>query len=151
MSKDKKWHKGLFTPQNPDKYKGKRPIVYRSDWEKKFMHYCDTNPNIIQWASESIMIPYFNPVKNRLTRYYPDFLITYLDTNGRQVIDLIEVKPFRQTLQPIPRKGKKSSTLLMEQKTYAMNDAKWKAAKLYCQQRNMNFRIITEKDLFGMS
>jgi hypothetical protein len=150
MNKADKWYKGLFSPQNSDKYKGKRPIVYRSNWEKNFMHYCDTNPRIIQWASESIMIPYFNPVKNKMTRYYPDFLITYLDADGNQKIDLIEVKPFRQTIKPVARKGKKQSTLLMEAKTYAMNDAKWKAAKIYCQQRNISFRILTEKDLFGI-
>ena len=51
---------GRFVPTNPKKYKGNyTTIYYRSLWERKFMVYCDKNPNILQWGSEEIYIPYF--------------------------------------------------------------------------------------------
>jgi len=82
-----------------------------------------------------------------MTRYYPDFLIKYRDSNGDIKIDLIEIKPFRQTIPPRAKRGKKHKTLLQESKTYAVNKAKWDAALNYCNQRGITFRIITEKDL----
>lgn len=151
MAKDKKWKKGLYQIVNNDKYKGKRPVVYRSSWEYKFMRFCDLTPAVLEWSSESVCIPYFNPVKGKVTRYYPDFLIRYVDADGNEQTDLIEVKPHRQTIPPKPRKNKKKSTLLQETRTYAMNAAKWDAATKYCEQRGINFRIVTEKDLYGMS
>lgn len=149
MREEKKWRKGLYQIVNDEKYKGKRPVCFRSSWELKFMRFCDLTPSILEWSSESVCIPYFNPVKGKVTRYYPDFLIKYIDTNGNEQIDLIEVKPYRQTVPPKPRKNKKKSTLLQETRTYAMNTAKWDAAVKYCQQRGINFRIVTEKDLYG--
>jgi hypothetical protein len=51
-------YKGKYKPQNPQKYKGDpTKIIYRSLWERKFMVYCDTNVNILQWASEEVIIP----------------------------------------------------------------------------------------------
>jgi hypothetical protein len=32
-------------------------------------------------------------------------------------------------------------------KTYAVNEAKWKAAKEWCADRMLEFRIITESEL----
>lgn len=32
-------------------------------------------------------------------------------------------------------------------KTYAVNEAKWKAAREFCADRRMEFKIITEKEL----
>lgn len=149
MQKRKNWKQGLYQIINNEKYKGKRPVYYRSKWEQKFMRFCDLTPSILEWSSESISIQYFNPVKGKITRYYPDFFIKYVDSNQKIQFDLIEVKPFKQTIQPKPRKNKKNSTLLQEQKTYAINSAKWNAAIDYCKKRNYNFRIITEKDLYG--
>ena len=34
-----------------------------------------------------------------------------------------------------------------EVRTYAVNDAKWKAAREYCKDRQMVFMILTEKEL----
>jgi len=30
---------------------------------------------------------------------------------------------------------------------YIKNQAKWSAARVYCEENNMKFKIITEKDL----
>ena len=50
--------KGTFDSFNPKKYVGERPIIYRSSWELKFMRLCEFNPEIIEWSSESVVIPY---------------------------------------------------------------------------------------------
>jgi len=51
-------YKGIYRPTNPSKYAGDHTrIVYRSNWERKFMVYCDRNEDIIYWASEELSIP----------------------------------------------------------------------------------------------
>ena len=87
-----KFANGLFTMMNPQKYVGTGRPRYRSGWEHAFMRFCDTNENIVKWASESVRIPYFNPVKGQRTTYVPDFLIQYRDRNNRVVTELIEIK-----------------------------------------------------------
>ena len=77
-----KFAKGKFTPKNPEKYVGLKNPLYRSSWEWAFMNFCDNNPSIQRWASESIKIPYRNPVTNRQTVYVPDFFIQYVDKIG---------------------------------------------------------------------
>jgi len=147
MHQENKWIKSIYQIVNNDKYKGKRPVVARSSWEYKFMRFCDLTPSVLEWSSESSIIMYFNPIKGKVCRYYPDFLIKYIDVNRKEQIDLIEIKPYRQTIQPVPKKGKKKTTLLQEAKTWAVNKAKWDAAIQYCNKRGINFRIITERDL----
>ena len=74
-------YKGRYQPTNPLKYKGNyRNIIYRSLWERKFMKYCDRNPNILEWGSEEFCLPYKSPLDNKVHRYFPDFyIIKYLD------------------------------------------------------------------------
>jgi hypothetical protein len=42
-----------------------------------FMMFLDSNDNIVQWASESITIPYRNPITGKQSMYVPDFFVTY--------------------------------------------------------------------------
>jgi hypothetical protein len=37
--------------------------------------------------------------------------------------------------------------MLYESQTYAVNQAKWAAAREFCESRNWDFLIATEKDL----
>jgi hypothetical protein len=57
----RKFASGKFTLKNPEKYIGNKTPTYRSGWEFHFMRFCDENPNITQWASEAVKIPYRNP------------------------------------------------------------------------------------------
>jgi methionine-S-sulfoxide reductase len=82
---------GKFQMQNPAKYIGKGQPTYRSGWEMVFMQFCDNNPAILQWASESINIPYRNPFTNKSTIYVPDFLIIYEDKSGKKHAEVIEI------------------------------------------------------------
>lgn len=36
-----------------------------------------------------------------------------------------------------------------EIKTYLVNQAKWKAARQFCEQNNIQFVILTEDEIFG--
>ena len=56
------WANGKYEIQNSAKYVGNGIPRYRSGWELSFMRFCDNNDHILQWASESIAIPYRNPI-----------------------------------------------------------------------------------------
>ena len=147
MPRDGKFHKGRFHPKNPERYMGdSNNIVYRSSWELEFMRYCDRTPNILKWASEEFSIPYVSPADNRVHHYFPDFLIEVKETSGKIKKYVVEVKPSKQT-QP-PKQGKRiTKSCLYEAKTYAVNQAKWKAAAEFCLNNGIEFKIITEKEL----
>jgi hypothetical protein len=134
--------KGKFVPKNPQKYIGNKPPIYRSSWEFSFMHYCDNSPAIQKWASEAISIPYRNPLTGKNTVYVPDFFIQYLDKNNKLQIDLIEIKPASQQLLEKVGKSKVNQALFIK------NQAKWKAAQIWCKQNGITFRVLNENDLF---
>ena len=141
-------YKGIYRPSNPKKYKGDpQNIIYRSLWERKFMNYCDLNENILEWASEEFWIPYLDPTPNRVRRYFPDFFIKYKDKDSNIRRSVIEVKPMRETLEPKATKGKSRKTMINESMTYVKNQAKWKAAREFCEDRKLEFKIMTEKEL----
>ena len=141
-------YKGVYRPSNPKKYKGdSKNIIYRSLWERKFMNYCDLNENILEWASEEFWIPYLDPTTNRVRRYFPDFFIKYKDKDSNIRRSVIEVKPMRETQQPKATKGKSRKTMINESMTYVKNQAKWKAAREFCEDRKLEFKIMTEKEL----
>lgn len=144
---NEKFKKGLYTPINRAKYKGRLPIVYRSLWEYKLMCFLDKEDCVLEWCSEPFPISYFNPVKNKISRYYPDFLIKIKNSNNEEHMELIEVKPYKQTIPPVNTGKKRKTTLLIESAMWAINKNKWEAAKKYCEQRNIIFRIMTEKEL----
>ncbi len=125
-------YKGKFRPSNTKKYRGNPSnIIYRSLWERKFMVYCDLNENILEWGSEEIVIPYRSPLDSRVhhvQRY------------------IIEIKPKRQCKEPKVQK-EKTKKYIYEVTEYAKNQAKWKAAEDYCEDRKWQFKVLTEDDL----
>ena len=140
-------YKGRYQPNNPLKYKGNfKNIIYRSLWEKKFMRYCDSNQNILEWGSEEYMIPYRSPLDNKIHRYFPDFYIKVNEKNGHIKKYLIEIKPKRQCVEPKVQKNK-TRGYLYEVYEYARNQAKWKAAKSFCADRLWEFKVLTEDEL----
>jgi hypothetical protein len=137
-----KYSQGIYKIQNPEKYVGNRAPRYRSSWEHTFMMFCDNNPSVQQWSSESIKIPYRDPLTGRQTVYVPDFLIVYLDRNLRKHAELVEIKPANQMLKE--RVGKN----VYNQAQYVKNMAKWEAAGKWARSQGIKFRVINEKDLF---
>jgi len=136
-----KYSKGHFQPRNPTKYVGKGSIIYRSSWELAFMNFCDTNRNILEWASESIKIPYRNPLTGKQSIYVPDFLVIYQNKTGKKVAELIEIKPKKQSVLTEKLNSK-------ERATVAINYAKWEAAAKWCKRNQIAFRVITEEQIF---
>ena len=139
----RKSYKGLFKPTNPKKYVGNtNQIVYRSLLERRFMRYCDNNKDILFWASEELPVRYYSPLDKKYHRYFPDFVVKTIKGDKY----MIEIKPYRQALKPKPPK-KKTKSYMRESFEYIKNQAKWSAARVYCEENNMKFKIITEKDL----
>jgi hypothetical protein len=137
-----KFAQGFFTPKNPDKYVGTGKIRYRSGWELTFMMFADNNDKVIKWASESIKIPYRNPLTGKQTVYVPDFLLVYQGKNGQPIAELIEIKPKKQTM--ITEKTRSAR----DKMAVAVNHAKWAAAQTWCKRNSITFRVITEDDIF---
>ena len=133
---------GKFNLKNPEKYMGNKTPTYRSSWEFAFMRFCDEHPSVEKWASEAIKIPYRNPLTGKNTIYVPDFFIVYGDKVGKKRVELIEVKPANQTLREKVGRSKHN------QAHYVINQAKWQAARAWCSQKNIFFRIINEQDMF---
>lgn len=137
------WKQGVFTPTHPEKYRGNvHNIVFRSSWELSFAKFLDGNKHVMEWASEEIAIPYFNPIKKRMANYFPDFWVRFKDKDGNECVELIEIKPSDQ-VKP-PKKGS-----LEQQATWVQNQAKWKAAIIFCRSKQIKFRILTEKFMFS--
>ena len=140
-------YKGKYKPSYPKKYKGDHTnIVYRSLWERKFMVYCDKNENILEWGSEEVVVPYHSPIDNRYHRYFPDFYIKVRESNGKIKKMIIEIKPFKQCVEPKIQK-KKTRGYIYEVMEYAKNQAKWSAAKEWCLDRGYEFKVLTENEL----
>jgi len=140
-----KFKQGVFKPKNQAKYIGKEDPVYRSGWELKFFRWCDDNANVVEWASEAIVIPYVSPLDRKVHRYHTDGVVAIKEGNIIKKY-IIEIKPSAQTVLPI--KGRKRmSTMVYETARYAQNQAKWDAARKWCQKYGYSFLILTEKEL----
>jgi hypothetical protein len=139
--------KSKYKPSYPQKYKGDpNNIICRSSWERHFCRYCDLNESIVSWGSEEFFIPYYNPAKERVCRYFPDFIIKVKEQSGQIKTYVVEVKPAKQTIPP-QKKSRVTKSYIHECTTYAVNQAKWKAAKEWCADRMLEFIVITEKEL----
>jgi len=144
--KRRQYKQGLYTPERVEKYTGTSPIVYRSGLELSFFRWCDRNDKVVEWGSESVVLPYISPKDGKMHRYFVDGNIK-LKTNQGIKKYLIEVKPSTQTKPPTTSKKKKRSTILYEQVAWAVNTQKWKSAAAWCEKNGYVFAILTEKDL----
>ena len=141
------FHKRKYKPVNPKKYLGDPTnIIMRSSWETKFAIWCDKNPSVIQWSSEETIVPYVSPVDNRYHRYFIDFKIKVKSSDGILKTYLVEIKPDSQTRPPVPP-SKKTRKYITEVMTWGVNDAKWKAAKRFAEERGWEFIVLTEYHL----
>lgn len=139
------YHQGKYKPKNTSKYKGDiNAITYRSSWEKAVLIWCDSNPKIVVWNSEEIIVPYIWDVDKKQHRYFVDFFIQFSD--GRKVV--VEIKPAKETV--VPRKGKDQSRYITESLTYVKNQNKWDAARKFCASRGYEFEVWTEHTLRAM-
>lgn len=148
------FRQGFFQPKFPEKYQGNpNQIVFRSSWERKLMYKLDLTEEVISWASEEVAIPYFDPVTNKMRRYFIDFLVTYRGKNNEIYKLAIEVKPYSQTIPPQPPKNKNKKAQMrwmMNLKNFEVNRAKWKSAMKWCKENGYKFVILHEKNVGGL-
>ena len=141
-------YKGKYIPINRKKYVGNSSqVIYRSLWERKLMVYCDRNEKVIEWGSEEVIVPYRSPWDGKMHRYFPDFYMKVKQTNGTYKKFIIEVKPKAQCKEPNKTPKRKTRKWYKEVQTWGINQAKWKSATDYCENRGMEFKILTEDHL----
>ncbi len=142
-------YKGKFRPLNPSKYKGDPTnIIYRSRWELKLMSDLDKHPDVLEWNSEEVVVPYRSPIDNKIHRYFVDFWVKKKNhSDGKIEVVLIEVKPKVQCSPPKVQTGKPTKRYINEVHTWGVNEAKWKAATEYAKDRGWKFLIFTEHEL----
>lgn len=136
-----------YVPKYSEKYCGTYPIVCRSSWEYRMCEWLDYNNNVLDWSSENHRIRYFDKHFDGITgkhrTYIPDFYVMFRDRKKF----IVEVKPEKDLR--MPKKGKKSKkTMMIQEQTYHLNQAKFKAAREYCKKLGYKFIVITERDLF---
>ena len=147
MATEKKFLQGVFRPKNPKKYKGNPTnIIYRSSWERKFMDYCDLKDSIVEWSSESTVVPYVFDADGRVHRYFIDFRITVKEKDDRLQTYLVEIKPEKKTKPPKQPK-RRSKSYIYESLEYVKNQNKWESARKYAESRGWKFLVLTENDL----
>ena len=107
MFKVGQYKKGVYKPVNRSKYLGTQDPVYRSSYELYFFRWCDNNPRVLEWTSESVVIPYKSPLDNKFHKYYVDNSIVYKTDNNTVKKFLVEIKPSKQTEPPKKHGNKK--------------------------------------------
>lgn len=108
------------------------------------MAFADEHRNVLAWSSESISIPYRNPLTGKQSIYVPDFLIVY-EGNGKRHAEMVEIKPAKEVPGLLNESSKLSKRDRLAQ---IINAAKWQAAAAFCAKRHIRFRVLTEKDMF---
>lgn len=135
---------GKYKPDYPEKYRGDpNDIVFRSSWELIAFKWCDHDAGIVAWSSESVIIPY-RGVDGRMHRYFMDLWVIARQPDGSTRRFLIEIKPKSKMNMPKRTAAKKDESFLRELNEYYTNQRKWEAARAFCQQNNMEFKIWTE-------
>lgn len=144
----KNFLKDKYEVKNKDKYRGDPDkVIYRSSYEKRVFEWCDRSPSVLEWSSENIVVPYFDPVKNKKRRYVVDLWMKYKNKKGEIKTELIEIKPMSQVQKPVKGR-KKDSTYINEVLTHTTNVSKWDAAEKFSKERGWGFRILTEESIF---
>lgn len=114
------------------------------------MNFLDMHSSVISWESEERFVPYRSPKDKKIHRYYPDFVVEFMSADGTVRTQMIEVKSYRETIEPVIKKttnGRYSRQTLRSILIWGINQAKWKAAREYCQKKDWQFKLITEKEL----
>ena len=138
-NKNSRYQQGWINPQSCKKlFESQKtiPIIYRSSLEKKYMEWCERNPDVIRWGCECVKIRYYNDWDSKYHTYNLDFVM--IDKNNNKY--LIEIKPLNQTKRPLGEFQRN-----YQWKQYITNTCKWRAAIDFCDKNGLIFKIITDK------
>lgn len=152
------WEQGVYKLTKPEKYIGNKNPIVRSSYEKKFFVWAEQNKNVVRWGSEIIQIPYVMP-DNSKHMYITDAYVEIIDKNGNIRKFIVEIKPHGQgptrdrkgmLKLPKPPKNRTAKALknyLYKKYMFEKNTRKWQAAQIFCKKNNLEFIVLTEKDL----
>lgn len=121
-------------------------VEYKSRLELKAIKYADYNKFITKWSVEPFHVKYVKPTDGKVHRYFIDLFLEF--KTGDKF--LVEIKSKGETVPPKPPKNKTQKAMINYQRalqTYAVNEAKWKAAKEFAKSNNMKFIVLTEQEL----
>jgi hypothetical protein len=121
-------------------------VQFKSGLELSAIKYCDFNKHIVKFSLEPFSIQYLKPTTGKYHRYFIDLFLEF--STGQKFI--VEIKSKGETVPPQKPKRKTDKSIMNYQKalqTYAINCAKWKAAKIWAEERNMKFIFLTEDQL----
>lgn len=136
-------YKGKYKVKDKKKYVGDpEKVVYRSLWERQVFRWLEDQPNIVEWCSEEVVIPYLCETDKKVHRYFID--VYFKTKEGKKY--LIEIKPAKETKPPKAPK-RRTRRYLSESLTYIKNQSKWKAATKFAQENGCTFQIWTEDTL----
>lgn len=100
-------------------------MAHRSGWELEFMQFLDSDPTVISYQYEELIIPYLKSLRSKkVSKYFPDFVVQYQD--GTTVIYEIKSSSF------VDRR---------------VNKSKWEACTKYCDSKGWKFVVLTEVEL----
>lgn len=143
----KRYHQGKYIVKNPKKYLGNvNNVVYRSSWELKFFIYADNSKKVIRWNSEEVVIPYVSPIDKKVHRYYTDAYVELREDDGSISRKVCEIKPEAEKYPP-KRPKRYTQSYINRLKTFHVNQAKWKYAEAFCNKRDVEFVVLTEREL----
>jgi hypothetical protein len=112
-----KFREGYFQSQ-----KMKKPLHYRSGYEKTIYECLDADVEVNAFNVEPFKVPYLH--KGKEHKYIPDLIVQFIDGTT----EVWEIKPSNQTLLEV-------------------NQNKWRAANKACKNRGWKFVVITEKGI----
>lgn len=136
-------YRGRYKVKDKSKYVGDpEKVVYRSMWERQVFKWIEKNPDIVEWNSEDVVIPYTCATDKKRHRYFIDLYFKH--KNGKKY--LVEIKPDKETRPPNPGR-KKTKRYISEQLTYAKNQSKWHAAAEFAKDNGVEFQVWTEKTI----
>jgi hypothetical protein len=121
-------------------------VQFKSGLELSAIKYCDFNKHIVKFSLEPFHVKYLKPTTGRYHRYFIDLFLEF--STGQKFI--VEIKSKGETVPPVKPRKKTDRSIINYQKalqTYAINCAKWKAAKAWAEERNMKFIFLTEDQL----
>ncbi|AHY25130.1 head closure [Pectobacterium bacteriophage PM2] len=110
------------------------------------MKWLDNHPQVVQWNSEEVVIPYFSNADGKKRRYFMDFWAKF--ETGQQFF--FEVKPYKETQAPKPPATMTTAAkkrFINETYTWSVNNDKWAAAQKTAEKMGIIFRLITENSL----
>ena len=145
---------GYYQVLNLSKYVGDPgKVIYRSSWEFRFCRFCDSNPNVLAWSSETIRVPYAHPIYGDTRTYNVDFYMKVKKEDGTIIDYIVEVKPAKKLLKPqLPKSHLTEKRMLAhntQMQEYLINMHKFEAAKKWAADRKWQFIIVTEQFLYG--